>query len=384
MTRCGQTGRLPASSDLCIREIGDFARCPVILQPTQHGICPMNRPTLFLGFLVLFAWQASAQLDISAKMSHYRYLMYEPVVVTVTLRNNTGNHLRFVDEAYLRLEVRDTHGRELAINYPKHYSTKQELNPIHGLFLASGATKSLDLPIHNLCNLQKAGEYELRVRVGHPRMRSDFRSRQQLFVVQQGNEVWSKEVGVPNPDSEGEIQTRRVAVLIFRADDGDLYMMKIEDDNYVHAVARLGPHVTGLKPQIQIDARSHIHTLVQEGPRQWNYRVFDVGGHQQSYRMYIFDGSNPRLIYDPDLGRVMVSGGRLGIDGVDYNVGGSRLSQDLADAAQGTAGTPVEEPSASPQPPESPAPLRNQFISEEALNVLTAPVDTLEEVAPLE
>ena len=306
----------------------------------------MKRSILLLGFLCLLGFQASAQLDISAKMSQYRYLLYEPVTVTITLRNNTGNHLRFVDGAYLRLEVLNTHGRELEINYPKHYSTKEELNPIHGLFLASGATKSLDLPIHNLCNLQKPGEYELRVRVGHPRMRTDFRSRQELFVIQKGNEVWTKQVGVPSPDSEGEIRTRDVSILVFRADDGDLYMLKIEDEDYVHAVARLGPHVTGLKPQIQIDARSHIHTLVQEGPRQWNYRVFDIRGQQQSYRMYIFDGSNPRLIYDPDLGRVMVSGGRLAIDGVDYNVGGSRLPEGVEEIAQTgspTTGTPARE-----------------------------------------
>ncbi|MFT5126735.1 MAG: hypothetical protein ACI8W8_000330 [Rhodothermales bacterium] len=351
----------------------------------------MNRPTLLLCFAFVFfsSWHASAQLDISAKMSQYRYLLYEPVSVTVTLRNNTGNHLRFVDGAYLRLELRNVHGRTMAVNYPKHYSTKEELNPIHGLFLPSGATKSLDLPIHNFCNLQKPGEYELRIRVGHPRMRNDFRSRQQLFVIQQGNEVWSKEIGVPNPDSEGEIGIRRISILVFRADDADLYMMKIEDDDYVHAVARLGPHVTGLKPQIQIDALSHIHTLVQEGPRHWNLRIFDLNGKQNTYRMYMYDGTNPRLIYDPDLGRVMVSGGRLAVDGVDFNIGGQRLSEDLAEIARGGPGAPDaptidDEPSSLPTAPGPPAPLRNEFISEEALNVLTAPVDTLDEVSPLD
>jgi hypothetical protein len=347
----------------------------------------MKRRLFLLCFAFVFcaSWEASAQLDISAKMSQYRYLLYEPVAVTVTLRNNTGNHLRFVDEAYLRLEVRDTHGRELEIQYPKHYSTKTELNPIYGLFLSSGATKSLELPIHNFCNLQKAGEYELRIRVGHPRMRSDFRSRQERFVVQAGNEVWSKDVGVPNPDSDGEINTRRISLLLFRADAGDLMMMKIEDENYVYAVARLGVHLSGLKPQVQVDALSHIHTMVQEGPRQWNYRVFDIGGRQNTFRMYIYNGTNPRLIYDPDLGRVMVSGGRLAVDGVDFNVGGQRLPDELAEIARGTPNsTTNDSASGPPTPPEAPAPLRNQFISEDALNVLTAPVDTLEEVAPLD
>ncbi|HAR66236.1 MAG TPA: hypothetical protein DCR55_08500 [Lentisphaeria bacterium] len=283
---------------------------------------PRSR-SFFLRLVCLVAFAACCTLDVSAQLSlqvtvgQYRHMAYEPVSLNLRVRNDSGNPLSFRDGGTFSLQVRHN-GKFIASRLAKDKGK----NPIHALTLPAGAEKSISLQINRFAQLQRPGEYEVVVRVGHRRLRSDYRARPAVFSVSHGIEVWHRSVGVPRPNSAGEIASRRIAIVRFRGDHGDLNMLKIEDDQYVYAVSRLGPSIVGVTPQGEVDARSFVHTMVQTAPRQFEYRTFDLAGKQKEVKVYLFEGTNPRLVRDPDLGRVIVLGGRLAVEGLDFNTAG--------------------------------------------------------------
>lgn len=259
-----------------------------------------------------------AQLGLQVECERYRHLAYEPVELSVKVRNYSGNPLNFGAGGSMVLTVRHN-GKIL----PSSLSQELGKNPIHGLTLPAGGEKTLDLQINNFAPIQKAGEYEAVLMVGHERLPNAYRSRPTRFSVEVGASVWERSVGVPRPNSDGPIRTRKISVVRFRGDDGAMFMLRIEDASYVYAVRPLGASIIGVKPEGEIDARSFIHTLVRTAPRQFDYRVFDLSGTQKDHKIYLYEGSNPRLVRDPDLGRVMVAGGRQAVEGVDYNLQGN-------------------------------------------------------------
>ena len=72
---------------------------------------------------------------------------------------------------------------------------------------------------------------------------------------------------------------------------------------------------------LSIDARSHFHFLTQTQPRLFSYWIFDPNGKIKKTAHYMVDPAFPipRMIRDPDIGRVMVVGGVRAKEGVDYN-----------------------------------------------------------------
>jgi hypothetical protein len=104
----------------------------------------------------------------------------------------------------------------------------------------------------------------------------------------------------------------------FRAETKALYCLKIEDDRTIHALQRLSPHASGDRPEMEIDGRSQIHVLVHTDPKVFTYWVYDVDGQRKQVANYEVLGHNqPHLTRDPDIGRVMVTGGRFVSPGAD-------------------------------------------------------------------
>ena len=269
-------------------------------------------------FVVMIPFDIYGQVSLSLSTDRERYIRFEPIEVTVSLKNYSGQNLYFDGTqrdggGYLEFNITNTAGkRVLQIN--------QDLEPARDLVLLPGATKSVTLIISTFFDLQSEDDYELRVRVGHRRFEHDFLSKPIRFQVRGGVEVWSRVVGLPNLMSRERIETRKCSLNTIHYDDGDRYFLRIEDDNYVYATLRLGPRVLGFTPQCEADALSRIHTLIQTAPRLLNYRIFDLTGDIKHNNYYVVEGSLPALSRDPDLGTVTVKGGRKAKEGVDFNV----------------------------------------------------------------
>jgi hypothetical protein len=257
--------------------------------------------------LVAMAGTASAQLGIELKLDRQYYLSYEVVSATVTLRNYTGNTLIFGGTgpgekgSFLHFLMR--RGSE------KLMPVTQGAKPLGDLILGAGETRRVTLVLNDLYNLQPDGKYVVSAQIGHFRLPQDYRSAEQHFEVSRGTMVWNRTVGVPGADAAARIESRQVSLLLLRERLGSVYCLRIENEQMVFAVIRLGAQFMGSAPEIDIDAVSNIHVLFQLRSRLFAHRVYDCRGRVREDKHFLMEKTVPHLYRDAELGRIMVQGG---------------------------------------------------------------------------
>ncbi len=296
---------------------------------------------LLAGFAALVPLCSSfGQIGIGLSADRRKYLRYEPIEVRVILRNYTGNTLVFgldPKDGFLRFRVTRVDRRPVR-------STAPDANPAAGLILGAGETKTLTLAVNSLFDMQRVGSYEIRAVVGHPRLANDYISDPVSVDVRGGVVCWKRSLGVPADRPAARIRPREASLVLFHADTGDVYCLRVEDDKKVYGVVRLGPRIAGSKPECDVDAVSSIHVLLLIRPRFYAYRVYDYNVGLLQERYYVMDRSVPHLVRDPEIGRIMVSGGRVAVEGVDYRI-------NRPQAPRGGPAAAPPQPAAAPGPP---------------------------------
>ena len=275
---------------------------------------------LLLGCCGFFlAWPVFAQLGIVLKTNHERYLKYEPIDVTIVIRNYSGNTLVFSNDkgvrtGHLFFEI-DRHNKS-SVHRLAHGT-----NPVDGLVLGAGETKELTLALNTLYDLQAEGGYTVTAQIGHRRLPNDYRSNPITFEVREGIPVVTRRVGLPSTSPTAPIKTMTVSLLLFNDGKGCMYCLRVEDDKNVYATIRLGPQISGSPPQLDADASSDIHILFQSAPRLYSYSVYSILGGDvrlRQQRYYVAEGGIPKLTRAP--GYLKVVNGRPAVEGKDYEV----------------------------------------------------------------
>ena len=228
---------------------------------------------LLLVFAIMGMAQAQIGIRISAKRA--RYLKYEPIEITLTLRNNTGNTLVFEKnnqgktQGRLMFSVRSPNGRFVRPMTP-------DLNPIEGLVFAPGQTRELKLILNNLFELHNEDFYNVNAYIEHRRINRAFESNQLTFEVREGTILHEKKIGLPTEKPDDPIHIVTATLMRFDDSQHDIYCLRINDDRLVYGTFRLGPYIQGSKPQLDADEVSAIHVLVQIYPRLYKYAVFSI------------------------------------------------------------------------------------------------------------
>ena len=294
--------------------------------------------SMILAALLGLPIAAMAQLQVQVNLDRSRYIMFEPMVASVTLRNNSGNDLDFTERSdgtetgFMLFDITDSHNKQVkplpcceaynSKNKPccTAYTRSGHVNPAKGLYLAAGATRTIQVPLQKFYGLQTTGDYIVQARIGHRRLASDYLSKSVQFEIGSGQPLWERTTGIPSRDADGIIKRRTCSVNLFHSEQGDVIYLKIEDKNTVYALTRLGPGVKGVNPLCDFDSRARLHILLQVAPRLFRYRVYDLSGSLKEENIHLIAETVPRLHRDPDIGRVMVIGGRIAEEGIDYNV----------------------------------------------------------------
>ena len=189
----------------------------------------------------------SAQLQVTIELDRYRYVRFEPINTVVTVRNDTGNDLDFSDRpdgseaGFLTFEISDSQSKPVR-------AFSKSFNPMQGLYLPAGATRKIEIPLQKYFNLQGAGDYQIRARVGHHRMSNDYLSAPRQMEIGSGQPLWERTTGVPAKDPNGPIQKRKCSINVFHSKLGNVLYLMIEDDRAVYLVTRLGPAVKSVMP----------------------------------------------------------------------------------------------------------------------------------------
>ncbi|OVE77740.1 hypothetical protein BVX99_01800 [bacterium F16] len=287
----------------------------------------LNYKKLLVAFVFVAAGYAHAQIRISARVELKAYLPYEPIMLTINLENNSGNTLVFpkvekpdLKDAhkplpdFIRCDVSDEQNSLMPETaYAKRMFGEGHVNFGSELILPSGGNRKLTVQLNQFYRMTRHQKYTIKVMVRHHRLPVDFVSEELTISVVPGVTKLTQYVGVPSKFGEEnkEIKQRKCELISFHGDVNTEYVLRVSDDTYVYCTQRLSKHISGDLPDLQVDARSQIHIIIQVEAKTFKYWLFDIGGDLKQTSLYRYDKrvGVPKLSRDPDIGRVMVFGG---------------------------------------------------------------------------
>ena len=286
----------------------------------------MQRWTVLIVLAALaFVTPAWSQVDIKLTTNREYYLPYEPILMAIELKNNSGNPLAFKkwEDGYIACRITDMNQRQVKPFDHKlekrpgngHAGVRERINLASNLVLPAGGKQKSIVQLNTHYGMAKPGSYKIRLLFSHSRLPHDLLSVPVEVTVKKGEEVKTKKVGVPTAEG-GKIKFRECTLIDFRAENTKIYCLRIQDEKLVHTLVRLSSHIEGDDPQMEVDARSQLHMLIHTEPRNFTHWVYSIDGKLKQMTQYeVVNDRKPLLHRDPDIGRVMILGGRRIIPG---------------------------------------------------------------------
>jgi len=258
------------------------------------------------GFLLLAgaAEHAAAQIRVDIALKRKLYVMYEPLIATVTINNLSGRPLL--------LENSDHH-RWFGFNIES--ADGRIVPPIHsGYALAPAAvgpgeklTRSVNLT--PLFPLQEFGLYRVKAAVYVAAFGRYFSSPPLALEITDGRPIWQEVVGVPGEGGEPDLRT--ITLLSHKLSRSTRLYVRIENREHgrVYATHQLGQFLTFGRPEVLLDVDNQIHILQNTMPKQFLYTHLGLNGEVLAQQAYREASSRPRLVKEAG-GTVKVAGGR--------------------------------------------------------------------------
>lgn len=278
----------------------------------------MHQLKILLGIALLgAALTTQARVNISLTLNRVSYMQYEPVFACVTLRNDTGRALLFGSDPRLNgtiaFDVRNAHNRLIP-------PIPGEEIDVTGLVLAPGSTKNMIIPLQKHYNLDPLGTYQVSAYISHALLPESYQSEPQSFRVEPGVVVWQRTVGLPDLDgtSTEQVKYRTYSLRTLTESSSKYYYLRVEDDQKVYGVMRVGQAVGREKFQVEVDMLSRIHLLMPLSPRIFHYLSFSLDGINTDNSYWRVSDTIPMLYRDPATGKVSRIGGVVARPGVDF------------------------------------------------------------------
>ena len=269
--------------------------------------------------MMLLGVAANAQLGMKLESEQNCYLRYERVKLRLTVRNYSGNTLVFggenaAERGKLTFVVRRQSGQMVKC-------LDASANPMEDIILAPGLNRQLIIDINTLFDMQRPDVYKIEAHIDHHRLPHLCASEPIIVEVKEGNTIKEKVIGLPMKKETDQIRNVKVKLIQFADSVGSMWCLRVEDDELVYGVFRLGPFMGGAVPQMDVDGSSAIHILIQVGPHLYSYSVYSMIGEivklrQQVY--YVADGGYPQL--SRASGYLKVEHARVAQQGKDYNL----------------------------------------------------------------
>ena len=261
----------------------------------------MRRLILSLFTIGALANQVRAQLAVQVKVEKDTFLVYEPIPVTVSIRNFSGRTLELTGELgkpWLSFLVLDESGG-IVPAVGKHKSEGSAL-------IAAGQTVSRTIDLLPLYDIRARGNYRVQARVNGAGT-SAISAPIRLTVIN-GREMWSQTIGLPS--KEGVVdEYRTYALLAGRDEQQDLLHVSVRDEQHqiVYGVIALGGFITLTEPDARLDQEGRLHVLYQAGPRSYGYVDIDPYARVLYRAAYSDVNSKPRLVVNNS--EITVQGG---------------------------------------------------------------------------
>ena len=270
---------------------------------------------LLLALISVFTLKSDVVMRLSVPRNYY--MQYEPITLSLSLRNSSGQALVFGSEAefkgYLGIEVTDIHARPIKGN-----NNKVDLR---GLILKPGVDQSIRINLGKWLDVTRLGTYKIKLFISHPMLKNEYESNAITFEVSAGRIFWSKTFGIPKLDTTkmGEPANQRSYNIKALQDKSDVYLfLFIEDEDKIYSIKKLGMLLGHEHPKSEIDMINRLHILLPLSPKVFQYLVFDWNGQREVNKVYRTSRDIPVLFRNPSTGEVKVVGGEVAHEGVDY------------------------------------------------------------------
>lgn len=251
--------------------------------------------------LIASAPPVFGQLKISIESNRSTYLLYEPIVFSLSLTNTTGSPVALSENPvtkrpWLSFQIFRADGSK--VMPVSGYSVPAEV-------LKPGESKILDVNITPLYRIRNTGPYEIRAVVTLAGRQQTFQTSKIRFVLGKGEEFWTQTRQV-----DGE--KRHYSLIRFLERESSSLYLRVEapQKNIVYATQRLGTVVGYTKPQVQFDGSGNLHILHVKTSQLYCYSKMGANGalFDQENRQVVGPGSVPRLVARED-GTIALAGG---------------------------------------------------------------------------
>lgn len=234
---------------------------------------------------------AQAQVDVQISFKRSLYMVYEPILCTVSITNMSGGTLDLADtsrEKWFGFKIETTDGRPLPpINQDYRNRAVQ---------VEAGQKLSRTINLTPLYPLGEFGTYRVQAAVYSQQFKRFFVSPKVNINITEGRILWQQTVGVPAGAGAG---TRRsYTLLAHRLPQRTMLYLRVEDrDNgVVYGTMQLGRFLSFGAPDAVVDSNSQVHILQNTAPKAFLYSHFDINGkviEQQAYQVY---DTRPHLV----------------------------------------------------------------------------------------
>lgn len=269
-------------------------------------------PVILLGLMLLAGsvFTASAQVRVDIAFKRKLYVLYEPIIATVTINNLSGQPLLLEDSGRHRwfgFDIERADGRLVPPNNPDYALAPAAVGVGEKLTRAVNITP--------LFPLRDFGLYRVKATVYVASLGRHFSSPPLGVEITEGRPIWQEVAGVPGTEG-GKPELRTITLLTHKLSRSTRLYARIEDkeSGKIFAMHQLGTFLTFGRPDVMLDARNEIHILQNSAPKHFIYTHLGLQGEVLAQQSYMEVGSRPALVKQAG-GSVAVQGGRPYVPG---------------------------------------------------------------------
>ncbi len=239
--------------------------------------------------IVLWTATASAQVQVDIKFRRTLYMMYEPLICTVTIKNMSGRTLDLADtprDKWFGFQIQSTDGRPVP-----PMNTDYQNEPMQ---IEAGKTLSRAVNLTPLFPFE-FGTYRVQATVFSAQLGKYFSSPQLNVEITEGRKIYEETVGVPSGAGSGA--SRTFTLLVHRLPSSTVLYLRVRDPDAgrIFCTTPLGRFVTYGSPDVMFDPANNIHILQNAAPKIFLHSQVDINGKVTKQQAIQVDKTKPYL-----------------------------------------------------------------------------------------
>ena len=287
------------------------------------------RPLLFLCLFCL-ATAAQAQITVGISIKQRFHLLYEPVIATVNVTNQTGREITLSDSPqyqWFGFRIMAEGDRMIPLRNSNYH-----LPPIT---VKAGETVKRSVNLNQLYDMGESGQFRIQASIYFDGLDKFFSSKPTYIDVSEGHVIWRKTAGIPEGQpSAGQMRT--FTLLSHQLGESNTLYVRVEGqaESMVYCTFPIGRLLDNVAPQAEFDSSNNLYVLHLIGMRAYVLTKVSPAGEFGGQVNYSAPKTRPTL--------------RKVADGSLQIIGGKR------EGSLAQMQTPVEQPKLSARPPGFP------------------------------